>query len=99
MMENIVGKEENAGYQHFLLFRKCFQKVYAWGVGVVKSQIAWLRVKSICPEQGIRLHYYIASRTTWCLQKCHFKRKLPSSRKYLTFFPKPEPWSVFTNHS
>ena len=23
--ENIVGKEENAGYQHFLLFPKCFQ--------------------------------------------------------------------------
>ena len=25
--ENIVGKEENAGYQHFLLFLQCFQKV------------------------------------------------------------------------
>ena len=25
-MENIVGKEENAGYQHFLLFPLCFQK-------------------------------------------------------------------------
>ena len=24
--ENIVGKEENAGYQHFLLFLQCFQK-------------------------------------------------------------------------
>ena len=23
---NIVGKEENAGYQHFLLFLQCFQK-------------------------------------------------------------------------
>ena len=40
-MENIVGKEENAGYHHFLLFPKYFQKVYAWGVGVVKSRIAW----------------------------------------------------------
>ena len=27
-MENIVGKEENAGYQHFLLFPQCFQKVF-----------------------------------------------------------------------
>ena len=26
--ENIVGKGENAGYQHFLLFPPCFQKVY-----------------------------------------------------------------------
>ena len=28
---NIVGKEENAGYQHFLLFRKCFQKAFLLG--------------------------------------------------------------------
>ena len=26
-IENIVGKRENAGYQHFLLFLQCFQKV------------------------------------------------------------------------
>ena len=26
LVENIVGKEENAGYQHFLLFPQCFQK-------------------------------------------------------------------------
>ena len=26
MVENIVGKEENAGHQHFLLFPQCFQK-------------------------------------------------------------------------
>ena len=25
-VENIVEKEENAGYQHFLLFPKCFQE-------------------------------------------------------------------------
>ena len=25
-VENIVGKGENAGYQHFLLFPNCFQK-------------------------------------------------------------------------
>ena len=24
--ENIVGKGENAGYQHFLLFPQCFEK-------------------------------------------------------------------------
>ena len=26
-VENIVGKGENAGYQHFLLFPLCFQKL------------------------------------------------------------------------
>ena len=25
MVENTVGKEENAGYQQFLLFPQCFQ--------------------------------------------------------------------------
>ena len=27
MVENIVGKEENAANRHFLLFPKCFQKL------------------------------------------------------------------------
>ena len=27
-VENSVGKGENAGYQHFLLFLQCFQKAY-----------------------------------------------------------------------
>ena len=26
--ENIMGKGENAGYQHFLLFPQCFQKAF-----------------------------------------------------------------------
>ena len=30
-VENIVGKGENAGYQHFLLFPQCFQKAYSQG--------------------------------------------------------------------
>ena len=35
-VENILGKGENAGYQHFLLFPQCFQK--ASFLGVVKSR-------------------------------------------------------------
>ena len=35
-VENIVGKGENAGYQHFLLFPQGFQK--ASSSGVVKSR-------------------------------------------------------------
>ena len=37
-VENIVGKGENAGYQHFLLFPQCFQKAFYSGslqVGIV----------------------------------------------------------------
>ena len=36
---NIVGKEENAGYQHFLLFPQCFQKSSL--SGSLKVGIAW----------------------------------------------------------
>ena len=35
-VENNVGKGENAGYQHFLLFPQCFQE--ASFMGVVKSR-------------------------------------------------------------
>ena len=38
-MENIVGKEENAGYQHFLLFPQCFQKAFSSRVS--KVVIVW----------------------------------------------------------
>ena len=37
--ENIVGKEENAGYQHFLLFSLCFQKDFS--LGLLKVVIVW----------------------------------------------------------
>ena len=35
-VENIVGKGYNAGYQHFILFPQCFQKVFF--LRVVESQ-------------------------------------------------------------
>ena len=34
-VENTVGKEDNAGYQHFLLFPQCFLK---------PSSLGWLKV-------------------------------------------------------
>ena len=39
MIENIVGKEENAGYQHFLFFPQCFQK--SLSPGSLKVCIVW----------------------------------------------------------
>ena len=38
-VENIVGKVENAGYQHFLLFPQCFQK--ATYTGSLEVGIVW----------------------------------------------------------
>ena len=42
-VENIVGKGENAGYQHFLLFPQYFQKPSH--LGSLKVGIVWERVK------------------------------------------------------
>ena len=42
-VENIVGKGENAGNQHFLLFKLCFQK--ATFSGLLKVRIVWQTVK------------------------------------------------------
>ena len=38
-VENIVGKGENAAYQHFLLFPQCFQKASV--LGSLKVGIVW----------------------------------------------------------
>ena len=38
-VENIVGNGENAGYQHFLLFPQCFQKVLY--TASLKVMIVW----------------------------------------------------------
>ena len=38
-VENIVGKGENAGYQHFLLFPQCFRKASL--SGSLKVGIEW----------------------------------------------------------
>ena len=38
-VENLVGKKENADYQHFLLFPQCFQK--ASHSGLLKVGIVW----------------------------------------------------------
>ena len=50
MIENIVGKGENAGYQHFLLFPQCFQKPFFFNVVkswdyVIKGKGRMLRIR------------------------------------------------------
>ena len=44
-VENIVGKGENAGYQHFLPFPKCFEK--ASFPDASKGVIVWEWVDSL----------------------------------------------------
>ena len=38
-VENTMGKGENAGYQHFLLFPQCFSEPSS--VGSLKVRIVW----------------------------------------------------------
>ena len=45
--ENIVGKGENAGYQHFLLFPQCFQKDFFILKGVENRQYILKELKAI----------------------------------------------------
>ena len=52
-VENIVGKGENAGYQHFLLFPQCFLKVLFFGV--IKSCDC---VVKTCSFTTINLSHY-----------------------------------------
>ena len=47
-VENIVGKGENAGYQHFLLFPQCFEK--ASFPDTLKGVIVWECVNSFITE-------------------------------------------------
>ena len=44
-VENTVGKEENDGYQHFLLFPQCFAKPFS--LGLLKVGIVWYRINSL----------------------------------------------------
>ena len=49
-VENIVGKGENAGHQHFLLFPQCFEK--ASFPDMSKGVIMWECVKLYSVKSG-----------------------------------------------
>ena len=51
-VEDTVGKGQNADYQHFLLFPRCFSKPSS--SGSLKVSIVWKRVKPVlCMGKGI----------------------------------------------
>ena len=60
-VENIAGKGENAGYQHFLLFSQCFQTASI--LGLLKVGIVWLRVKAIFtfPRKILKAVFYLGA--------------------------------------
>ena len=58
MIENIVGKGQNADYQHFLLFPKYFQKasilgllvmvIFGFNATLTAAVISWQSVRLMC---------------------------------------------------
>ena len=61
-VENIVGKGENDGNQHFLFFPQCFQKVSF--PSSLKVGIVWYRVEPISFHRLVILK----GRNIWGLQ-------------------------------
>ena len=51
VLENIVQKGDNAGYQHCLLFPQCFLKPFS--TRLLKSGTVWLKVKYILARIGV----------------------------------------------
>ena len=70
-IEKIVGKEENAGYQHFLLFPQCFQKAFYLGyLGPLKVGIWQQRVNPFPNKPWFsRVCYTSLYKTPWEKEK------------------------------
>ena len=59
-VENILGKGENAGYQHFLLFAQCFHELSCIWIGEMNDCFALdLSLSSSCVFTGklLRMAY------------------------------------------
>ena len=58
-LQNIVGKRENAHYQHFLLFPQCFHKTSL--LGLLKAGFSFLSclqpLKVVCADTVLKKNY------------------------------------------
>ena len=78
-VENIAGKRENAGYQHFFLhFPQCFQKA-SWS-GSVKVVIVCQRIKIKLASRLNKIscnHYHSMTDLAFCITQMHRAPLLP----------------------
>ena len=81
-VENIVGKRENAGYQHFLLFPQCFQKPSFTGrlkSGLCGKELTPYKASDICER-------YSTHKTSYSLNISNVITDFFGAQKYsLTF--------------
>ena len=81
-VENNVGKGENAGYQHFLLFPQCFDKASVPDTS--KGVIVWEWIK------GLEVHYQLQVENAAIIM--YFLLSLQC------FLPFPKQSSIFQSH-
>ena len=68
MVENIVGKGENAVYQHFLLFSQCFHEAFI--NRPLKVWIVWQGLKNAILFDNRLTYCYGYTMTNYAKQTC-----------------------------
>ena len=78
-VENIVGKGENAGYQHLLLFPQCFQKLsfpevlkvrIVQDYNPAKGMFSWVKWNQpVCPSIHLSVYQCVCLCTNTCTSK------------------------------
>ena len=88
-VENILGKGENTGYHHFLLFPKCFQKapfssvVQSWYCAVKRIHVNSLpHEKILTSPNGNHLQTTWREKRTSILKVLHGNTKSPTGCMY-----------------
>ena len=82
-VENIMGKGENAGYQHFLLFPQCFQRASFPDVSKGVIVWEWVNWHGFNVDEMILAAFDTGLKTLWKRRKSPFPPKF--SKK--DFFP------------
>ena len=86
-VKNIVGKGENAGYQHFLLFPQCFEKASFpdTSKGVIVREWVNYSIMSVFPEY---VQHYLTYPHLWI--------QLVSSQLFGLLFVASQPDQIFS---
>ena len=72
MAENILGKGENTGYQHFLLFPKCFQKAPSLGSGLCSKELNTIKpISQNQYSQNVQDIASLCNNPTFHSKNCH----------------------------
>ena len=68
MVENNVGKEENAGYQHFLLYLHCFKMPSLSRLQVVQILGQWVKSSLLFYKDIEKIYYDLHQPLNWAFR-------------------------------